>query len=203
MLCYRSWTLCQGLLECCACGPNWSGCWSSKNQGQGVQQQAQQPVQQSTQYRVARTAGDSFDSSPHVFDLRSVPTSPSQCVIGGDDSGFSAGHVHAVVGAIPDGSDDMQSILLDTDSGADATVMPLRYAQAGASSTAAKLKLHDAQGREIPVVAMGDVEMSLLDQHGRLVNVNMDLFLHRFINPSSVLGSFCNHVGVYVALSNH
>ena len=166
-----------------------------------MQQQAQQSGQQSTQHRVARTAGDSFDSSPHVFDLRSVPTSPSQCAIGGDDSGFSAGHVHAVVGAIPDGSDDMQSILLD--SGADATVMPLRYAQAGASSTAAKLKLHDAQGREIPVVAMGDVEMSLLDQHGRLVNVNMDLFLHRFINPSSVLGSFCNHVGVYVALSNH
>ena len=44
--------------------------------------------QQSTQHRVARTAGDSFDSSPHVFDLRSVPTSPSQCAIGGDDSGF-------------------------------------------------------------------------------------------------------------------
>jgi hypothetical protein len=63
----------------------------------------------------------------------------------------------------------MQSVLLD--SGADATVLPLRYAQAGTSSTAAKLQLHDAQGREIPVVAMRDVEISLLDQHGRLVTI--------------------------------
>ena len=63
----------------------------------------------------------------------------------------------------------MQSVLLD--SGADATVLPLRYAQAGTSSTAAKLQLHDAQGREIPVVAMRDVEISLLDQHGRRVTI--------------------------------
>ena len=154
---------------------------NSNNQGQGqqaqpVQQPAQQSGQQSTQYRVARIAGDNFDDSPRVFDLRSVPTSPTgsvkvvqQFYIGDDDDGFSTGHVHAVVEAIPDGSDDMQSILLD--SGADATVLPLRYAQAGISSTAAKLKLHDAQGREILVVAMRDVEISLLDQHGRLVTI--------------------------------
>ena len=154
---------------------------NSNNQGQGqqaqpAQQQAQQSGQQSTQYRVARIAGDNSNDSPRVFDLRSVPTSPTgsvklvqQVYIGDDDDGFSTGHVHAVVVAIPDGSDDMQSILLD--SGADATVLPLRYAQAGTSSTAAKLKLHDAQGREIPVVAMRDVEISLLDQHGRLVTI--------------------------------
>ena len=59
-----------------------------------MQQQAQQSGQ-STQYRVARIAGDNFGDSPRVFDLRSVPTSPTGSVkvvqpryIGDDDDGL-------------------------------------------------------------------------------------------------------------------
>jgi len=33
------------------------------------------------------------------------------------------------------------------------------------------MKLHDAQGREIPVVCMRDLEISLLDQHGQLITI--------------------------------
>eukprot|EP00435_Cladocopium_sp_Y103_P006168 s5691_g2.t1 len=138
-----------------------------------VQQQQQQPTQQ-TQYRVARIGGGD-DSPTRVFDLRSMPSSPTgsvkvvqQFYIGDDDVHFSTGHVNAVIQPIPDGS-DLQSILLD--SGADASVFPLQYAQAGTSSSVAKMKLHDAQGREIPVVCMRDLEISLLDQNGHLVTI--------------------------------
>ena len=48
---------------------------------------------------------------------------------------------------IPDGSGDLQSVLID--SGADASAFPLQYAQAGTSSSTAKLKFHDPQGREM------------------------------------------------------
>ena len=61
----------------------------------------------------------------------------------------------------------MSPILLD--SGADAAVFPARFATAGQASNAPTTRLHDAQGRAIPVLGMRDVEVQLLDQSGKMV----------------------------------
>ena len=145
-----------------------SGADSGNAHGQPQQQQV---PQQTTQYRVARIS----DESPtRVFDLRSTPTNPAgsikvvqQFFIGDDSSEYVNGHVNVVFEPLPDGKGDPRSILLD--SGADASIFPLEFARSGTASSAAKMKLHDAQGREILVICMRNLEISLLDQHSQLI----------------------------------
>ena len=160
---------------------------------QQVAQQQQQVPQQATQYRVAHIS----DESPtRVFDLRSTPTSPAgsikvvqQFFIGDDNSEYVNGHVNVVVEPLPDGTGDPRSILLD--SSADTSVFPLEFARSGTASSAAKMKLHDAQGREIPVICMRDLEMSLLDQHGQLITIKE----HGAVSPHFALESCCRMAG--------
>ena len=81
-----------------------------------------------------------------------------------DESPKIAG-ARAMVTELPD--EEMSAILLD--SGADAAVFPARFAEAGVESDAAVTKLHDAQGRSIPVLGMRDIEVHLMDQGGQMI----------------------------------
>ena len=83
-----------------------------------------------------------------------------------DDERPHGGHVRVMLEEI-EYDQDLQTILLD--SGADAAVFPSSMLDLGTTSTSAVTKLHDAQGREIPVLAMRDVEVHLMDECGRNV----------------------------------
>ena len=135
------------------------------------------PSPKATQYKVARIAEEfhAGNDASLVFDLRSSPMTPDAniCAIHyfiGDDDAVDLEHttaeVRAVVQELPDHS-AMHNILLD--SGADASVFPMCFASAGEPSCTGNMKLHDAQGKQIPVAGMRDVEIALLDEHGRLV----------------------------------
>eukprot|EP00435_Cladocopium_sp_Y103_P044552 s818_g12.t1 len=115
---------------------------------------------------------------PMVFDLRQEPISPAsaasvrvlqQFYIGESvEQHASLGSVRVVVEEVDeDCGDDLQNILID--SGADAAVVPERFATAGMASSRPDLQLHDAQGRKIPVMGMRDVEVHLTDEVGRKV----------------------------------
>ena len=120
------------------------------------------------------------DQEQFVFDLRlCVPTSPNSNVssvralrfyLGDDEDEVSNQHgdVRAVVTEMPD-EGDMQSILVD--SGADAAVFPSTFARSGQKASGEVAKLHDAQGRIIPVENMRDVEVKLMDQNGKFINL--------------------------------
>lgn len=112
-----------------------------------------------------------------VFDLRDSPKSsqsPQNSIravhffIGDDDEELATqtGSIRAVVSEIPDDG-ELYSILLD--SGADATVFPATFLDAGSKVSGEVTRLHDAQGGVIPVQDMRDVEIHLLDQHGKVV----------------------------------
>ena len=154
---------------------------SQQQQGQGSQQSqvSQQPQSspKSTQYKVARIAEEfhANNDASLVFDLRSslMTQDANICVIHyfiGDDDTVDLEHttaeVRTVIQELPDHS-AMHNILLD--SGADASVFPMCFASAGEPSYTGNMKLHDAQGKQIPVAGMRDVEIALLDEHGRLV----------------------------------
>ena len=79
---------------------------------------------------------------PTSFHLRAI-----HYFIGDDetfDGDVTVGSVRTVVEEIPDDS-TMHNILLD--SGADASVFPICFAEAGEPSNATSIKLHDAQGK--------------------------------------------------------
>ena len=78
-----------------------------------------------------------------------------------------SGDVRAIISEIPSDSGDMCNILLD--SGADAAVFPLAYADCGADPGDEATRLHDAQGKVIPVQSMRDVEITLMDETGKMV----------------------------------
>ena len=80
---------------------------------------------------------------------------------------MQSGQVRAIVSEIPSDAGDLHSILLD--SGADAAVFPSEFAECGVEAGEQSARLHDAQGREILVHSMKDVEVHLLDQSGKLV----------------------------------
>lgn len=86
--------------------------------------------------------------------------------IGDDDfqSNMQSGQVRAIVSEIPSDAGDLHSILLD--SGADAAVFPSEFAECGVEAGEQSARLHDAQGREILVHSMKDVEVHLLIQTG-------------------------------------
>ena len=156
---------------------------SSQHSGQQPQTQ-QSPPNRATQYRVSRISElnehAEADQEQFVFDLRlSVPTSPNSNVssvralrfyLGDDEDEVSNQHgdVRAVVTEMPD-EGDMQSILVD--SGADAAVFPSTFARSGQKASGEVAKLHDAQGRIIPVENMRDVEVKLMDQNGKFINL--------------------------------
>ena len=153
------------------------------------QQNAQQgasssQAQQSTHYRVSQisshfgTQSSDVCLQPMVFDLRQDPISPSnsasvrvvqQFYIGDScEQHVSLGNVRVVVEEVDEGfSDEVQNILID--SGADAAVVPERFATSGMASSRPDLFLHDAQGRQIPVLGMRDIEVHLMDETGRKV----------------------------------
>ena len=162
---------------------SWSNVGSGQAQSVGsVQSSGHQSghVQQATQHRVSRIFENSSDDpqggvgEPFIFDLRSQH-------VHGDSSGRVIYHyigaefdavessevaeVRAIVTECPD--DEMSPILLD--SGADAAVFPAKFATAGQASDFPATRLHDAQGRAIPVLGMRDVEVQLLDQNGKMV----------------------------------
>ena len=61
----------------------------------------------------------------------------------------------------------MHSILLD--SGADASVFPACMAELGVPSADMQTCLRDAQGKQIPLHGMRDVELHLMDMQGRAI----------------------------------
>ena len=153
---------------------------SGNSQVQGGQQQQ---GQQSTQYRVARIhefspcqiASDVQKHDEVVFDLRSPVSNSSgqggsvrvaRFYIGDGPSNVSDGSVRAVVESMPEGS-DLCNILLD--SGADASIFPASMSGFGLDSETPANRLQDAQGNSIPIDGMKDIEVHLMDQHGRSV----------------------------------
>ena len=113
------------------------------------------------------------DVSKHdelVFDLRS-PVSDSSCLDGtirtmqyyiGDEPNATRTMLESV-----DEHTQMHSILLD--SGADASVFPACMAELGVPSGDMQTCLRDAQGKQIPLHGMRDVELHLMDMQGRAI----------------------------------
>ena len=147
--------------------------------GQHVPQPPQQPNPQSaTQYTVSRITGNASESDREqfVFDLRDSPKSSASgsvraihYFIGEDVEECEAGNVRAVVEELDDAFNDSAMGTILVDSGADASVFPARFMEAGYEISGPQAQLHDAQGREIPVLCMRDMEVCLLDQCGRTV----------------------------------
>ena len=61
----------------------------------------------------------------------------------------------------------MCPILLD--SGADSAVFPERFGRMGKPASCQALRLRDAQGGDIPVTDMRDVQIELLDEKGQVI----------------------------------
>ena len=147
------------------------------------QQGAQLPTTPATQYKVARIVEVSEDVSRHddlIFDMRDC-SSPSSFhgsvhVVHhyiGDSSDDSMdvcrelccfdGSVRAVSGADGDSCseriEEVHSILID--SGADASIFPSSLFDKGRQVSGSIGKLCDAQGVEIPLTAVQDMEIRL------------------------------------------
>ena len=118
---------------------------------------------QSTQFKVARIGEVFYDVSDSqqalLFDLTSSPC--QQVPIAAIHYDVTVGAVRTVVEEIPDGS-ALHNILLDSE--ADASVFPICFSEAGEPSNATSIKLHDAQGKQIPVVCTRTVKISLMDE---------------------------------------
>ena len=156
---------------------------SNSSVQQGSQQAQHQQAQQASQYRVSRISEfaemNSFSDGPEHFvcDLRASPiSSPTSSgsvramhYYIGDEADVESheGEIRAIVSEVRSDAGDMCSILLD--SGADAAVFPMQFAGCGDDPGETAARLHDAQGRVIPVETMRDVEVRLLDETGRLV----------------------------------
>ena len=123
------------------------------------------------------------DVSKHdelVFDLRS-PVSDSSCLDGtirtmqyyiGDEPNATEFDVETCLSVRTmlesvDGHTQMHSTLLD--SGADASVFPACMAELGVPSADMQTCLRDAQGKQIPLHGMRDVELHLMDMQGRAI----------------------------------
>ena len=142
----------------------------------------QQPLS-ATQFRVARIiefadVHNASDVQPHgevILDLRSPAGSASasdaavrvvQFYIGDGPSEFSSGSVRTIIESMPNDS-EMCNILID--SGADISIFPSSMSGLGVESPMPLSRLQDAQGNSIPVEGAKDVEIHLMDQHGRTV----------------------------------
>ena len=110
-----------------------------------------------------------------VFDLRSPVSSAKasddavrvvQFYIGDGPSEFENGSVRTIIESMPSDS-EMCNILMD--SGADTSIFPSSMSGLGIESSMPMSTLQDAQGNSIPVEGAKDVEVHLMDQHGRSV----------------------------------
>ena len=163
----------------------WTNLTSVSQQGAGnqsVQQvpqqgQQQQSMQQATQFRVSRIS-ESVETNSFVCDLRDSPLSSPKSFSGsvramhfyiGDDTEdhLQEGEIRTIISELPSDAGEMCNILLD--SGADAAVFPMQFAACGMDACETSAKLHDAQGQVIPVQSMRDVEITLMDETGKLV----------------------------------
>lgn len=185
---------------------------AGSNVNAGNQHQSSQvpQPQQSTQYKVSQIScpfGSSDErptSPPVVFDLRQDPISPCssssvravQQFFTGDNTEqhVNSGNLRVMFDEVADGeTGELRCILLD--SGADAAVFPAEYATAGTSSNIPDLQLHDAQGRNIPVMGMTDLEIHLTDETGRKIviqeNVATSNAVHQPILCFGRMGSPC------------
>ena len=81
---------------------------------------------------------------------------------------YEIGAVRAMVEDIDDEC-SIQAILLD--SGADASVFPAEMCELGTCSDAVMGNLRDAQGRKIPLYGMRDIEVHLMEIHGKSVTL--------------------------------
>ena len=161
------------------------GGMSSVAQQHGSQQMPVNPAS-ATQYKVARIVEIGDDVSRHgelVFDMRDCSPSSVQgnvnvvhhyigddlddCV---DDFSFS-GAIRTVVDVDNDSvagtSEELHSILID--SGADASIFPAYLLGKGQQVVDSVGKLCDAQGVEIPIAAVQDMEIRLKDLTGRTI----------------------------------
>lgn len=121
-----------------------------------------------------------------IFDLRSGAAQDDgaqvraiRFYIGDEYNEHTTGSIRVVLEEMPE-DDDMDQILLD--SGADAAVFPASYIEAGLNSDAPVAQLHDAQGRQIPVLAMRDVEVRLWDQSGQAVILQEHVAISSHVN---------------------
>ena len=174
-------------------------CWSVRNVQADVQVQPNSTTQVASssasttsaqtsnapqQGRVARIQFVEHDSdvSRHdgfVFDLRNSDIASSshgavrvvKFYIGDEPNTAEnvSGSCHSVRTMLQDVPDEtsMHNILLD--SGADASVFPACMAELGNPSNAASTVLRDAQGKDIPIKGTRDIELHLMDMHGREV----------------------------------
>ena len=151
-----------------------AGGMSSVSHSQPVSQPSNSA--QATQHRVARIleTGDDVKHDELVFDLRSSGSShfsgnvnALHYFIGDDDDFQSMGHVRAVIDEMSDSGEEMFNILLD--SGADASIFPVTLLGKGRPTEGVVGKLHDAQGAEIPIDAVQDMEIRLKDVSGSTV----------------------------------
>ena len=83
-----------------------------------------------------------------------------------DSSSEPCSAVRTVIEHVPEEC-DMHSILLD--SGADASIFPASMSELGVPSSVSPSCLRDAQGCDIPLHGMKDVEVHLMDMHGHSV----------------------------------
>ena len=142
-------------------------------QQSGAQQSASQ---QTTHARVARILefSDDVKHDELIFDLRdSSPLSSKSVVravhffIGEHDECVGDGFVRAVVEEIDDESEELHTILID--SGADASIFPVSLLGRGNPVPGATSRLCDAQGSEIPIESVSDMEVRLRDITGKTV----------------------------------
>ena len=152
--------------------------WTSVSQHQSGAQSSTQssPPQQNTQNRVARICetGDDAKHGDLVFDLRCPsPTSVHGSVnvvhhfIGDSEDCMMNGFVRAVVDEMDDSGEELYNILID--SGADASIFPMSLIGRGLDAEGVVGRLQDAQGSEIPVEAVKDMEVRLKDITGKTI----------------------------------
>jgi len=126
---------------------------------QHVQQQGtQQPSSQTTQSKIARiceVSDDAKHGSVHAVHF----------FIGDADDCLCNGFVQAVVDEMDDVGEELHSILID--SGADASIFPLSLLDRGYAVPGVVGK--DAQGSEIPVESVRDMEVGLKDITGKTI----------------------------------
>ena len=163
----------------------WTNLTSVSQQGAGNQSvqhgpqqgQQQQSAQQATQFRVSRIS-EGMETNSFVCDLRDSPLSSPKSFSGsvrtmqfyiGDETEnhLQDGEIRTIISELPSDAGEMCNILLD--SGADAAVFPMQFAACGRDACETSAKLHDAQGQVIPVQSMRDVEITLMDETGKLV----------------------------------
>ena len=180
---------------------------------QNVQQsqpQQQPPTQQAT-YRVARVSENSiFHGSQEQFgfDLRDHSESAEMSVrvmqffIGDElepECEVEVCNLRAIAEEMLEG-DEMCPILLD--SGADSAVFLERFGRMSNPAACQALQLRDAQGGDIPVSDMRDVQVGLLDEKGQVIILKERVAISSHVQqPRLCFGKLMQKVGAFSQMS--